>query len=313
MTIKGGSGKTDPTTGLSGDDLARLKALMGPQTASGGAGRVYMGMAPAKPPKAPVGPPAGGWIQGPPPPMAAPAPEGGWLQGPGPGRAGPKPRWLSEDDADAEYFTWTQKQRDDFRAKGLLSGLLTQGAGDLEAYSLWQNLVKQASGYGAKGRQVSPLDILSSYVKNNSKGGWIKDGDFEVNPLTGERRYIGPKFKTTTQTAADLTDPATARAIATSVFQDLLGRDPGQGEIAGYAEALAASEQEHPSTTTTTTQYDEKTGEAVGSSSVTAGGMTDQGRQLIAEDKIKQGKEYGAVQAATTYMQALQQAVGGGS
>jgi hypothetical protein len=41
--------------------------------------------------------------------------------------------------------------------------------------------------------------------------------------------------------------------------------------------------------------------------------MTDQGRQLLAEDKIKQDPEYGAVQAATTYMDALESAVGSGS
>lgn len=314
MTVESGKKPSSGTVaGLSAEEQKQLQQLLQqPQGGSGGTGRVYMGMTPAKKGRVPTAAPLGGWIQGPPAP-AAPS-EGGWIQGPGPRAVGgspAKPRWLSEDDADAQYFTWSQKQRDDFRAKGLLSGMLTHGAGDLEAYSLWQNLVKQASGYGAQGRQVSPLDILSSYVKDNSKGGWVKDGDFEVNPVTGERRYVGPKFKTTTQTNADLTDPATARAIATAVFQDLLGRDPGQGEISAYANALAASEEANPSTQTTTTQYDATTGEAVGSSSVTTGGMTDQGRQLLAGDKVKKNPEYGAVQAATTYMNALEQAVGG--
>lgn len=220
--------------------------------------------------------------------------------------------WTSEDSADGAYFNWTQKARDDFRAKGLLSGLLTQGAGDLEAYSLWQSLVKQSSLYGAQNQAVSPLDILSGYVKGNSKGGWVKDGDFEVNPTTGERRYVGPKFKTTTQTNVNLTDPATARAIATKVFQDLLGRDPGQGEIGAYAQALSQSEAANPSQTTTTTQYDATTGQATDQSSVTTGGMTADGQQLLAEDAIKKKAEYGATQAATTYMNALQAAVGGG-
>jgi hypothetical protein len=220
--------------------------------------------------------------------------------------------WATEDDAAGAYFNWTQKARDDFRAKGLLSGLLTQGAGDLEAYSLWQSLVKQSGLYGAQGQAVSPLDILSGYVKGNSNGGWIKQGDFEINPATGEKRYVGPKFKTTTQTNVNLTDPATARAIAMKVFQDLLGRDPGQGEISAYANALSQSEVNNPSSTTTTTQFDSATGEAASSSSVTSGGMTADGQQLLAEDEIKKKKEYGATQAATTYMNALQNAVGGG-
>jgi len=291
VTIKSGSPTPTTTTtaipGLTGDESSTVQNfLAAAQAAQGGTGRVWM----------PV------LTSGAPPASAPPSAQqfrGG--------------SWSSEDQADGLYFSWNQKQRDDFRAKGLLSGLLTTGAGDLEAYSLWQSLVKQSSLYGAQGQPVSPLDILSGYVKANSKGGWIKssDGQWETNPVTGERRYIGPKFKTTTQQSVNLTDPATARAIATKVFQDLLGRDPGQGEIAAYASALSQSEASNPSATTTTTEYDPTTGEPVGSSSVTAGGVTADGQQLLAEDQIKKGKEYGAVQAATTYMNALQNAVGG--
>lgn len=223
------------------------------------------------------------------------------------------PSWWSLDGATSQYFNWSQKAREDFRAKGLLSGLLTQGAGDLEAFGLWQGLVKQASLYGAQGQQVSPLDILSGYVKGNSSGGWIKQaGNMEFNPATGQTRYAGPAFKTTTQTNLDVTDPATARAIATKVFQDLLGRDPGQGEIGAYANALSQSEANNPSSTTTTTQYDMTTGEAASSSSVTQGGMTDDARALLAADRAKANPQYGAYQAATTYQNALDQAVFGG-
>lgn len=221
------------------------------------------------------------------------------------------PSWMATDDALGTYFTWSQKQRDDFRAKGLLSGLLTQGAGDLEGYQLWQNLVNQAALYGAKNQQVGPMDILSGYVKANSSGGWIKQGNFEINPVTGEKRYIGPQYKTTTQNSVNLTDPATARAVATQVFQQLLGRDPNSGEIQAYAQALAQSESQNPSSTTTTTQYDMTTGDPIGSNSVTTGGMTDNGRALLAEDEAKRNPEYGATQAATTYMSALESAIGG--
>lgn len=295
MTIKAGSGASpsptapSPSTtagaGLTPEERDALTQFMGVNGASAGTGRV--------------------WMPGPPPDaLRAKAPKGAQQYG---------GAYVTEDQADAQYFNWTQKQRDDFRAKGLLSGMLTQGAGDLEAYSLWQNLVKQSSLYGAQDKPVSPLDILSGYVQSNAPGGWIKssDGQWETNPVTGEKRYIGPKFKTTTQSNVNLTDPATARAIATKIFQDLLGRDPNQGEIAAYANALSQSEANNPSVTTTTTQYDPTTGEPIGSNSVTAGGMTADGQQLLAEDQLKKGKEYGAVQAATTYENALLAAVGG--
>lgn len=222
----------------------------------------------------------------------------------------PKPSWMTTDAATGQYFNWSQKARDDFRAKGLLSGLLTAGAGDLEAYSLWSSLVTQAALYGAKNKQVSPLDILGSYVKGNSNGGWVKSGDFETNPVTGEKRYVGPQFKTTTQNQVDLTDPATARAIAVKQFQSLLGRDPGQGEIAAFANALSQSEQNNPSSATTTTQYDMTTGTATNTNTVTSGGMTADAQAQLAADEVKNKKEYGATQAATTYMSALKNAVG---
>lgn len=220
-------------------------------------------------------------------------------------------KWLTTDDATNEYFNWTQKKRDDFRAKGLLSGQLTQGAGDLEAFQLWSGLVKQAALYGAQDQQVGPMDILTGYVKSNSSAGWIKSGDFETNPLTGEKRYIGPASKTTTQTQVDLTDPATARAIAVKQFQDLMGRDPGQGEIEAYANALSQSEIQNPGMATTTTQYDSQ-GNAADSSTVTSGGMTADAQAQLAADQVKSKKEYGATQAATTYMNALTSAVGNG-
>jgi len=222
--------------------------------------------------------------------------------------------WMSTDDADAQYFTWSQKFREDFRAKGLISGLLKKGDGDMEAASLWHNLVLQAANYGAQDRKISPLDILTGYVKSNGGGSdWVKQGDFEVNSITGEKRYIGPQFKTTTQSNIDLTDPATARAVATKVFQDLLGRDPNQGEIGSYAQALGQSEAQNPQQATTTTQYDMTTGDPTGSSTITSGGTTADGQAQLAEDKIKKTKEYGVTQAATTYMNALQSAVGGGA
>lgn len=219
--------------------------------------------------------------------------------------------WWSVTDAESAYYNWTDKQRADFRAKALVGGLLKLGDGDIEAGTLWKNLVDQASLYGAQGKPVAPTDLLAGYVKANSAGGqWVKQGNFEINSLTGEKRYIGPQFKTTTATATNLTDPATARAVATSMFQQLLGRDPGADEIQAYATALAQSEIQNPGQTTTTTQFDMLTGDPTNTSSVSTGGMTDQGRAQLAMDAIKKKKEFGATQAATTYTNALESAVG---
>lgn len=220
--------------------------------------------------------------------------------------------WMSTEEAEGAYYNWNAKQRADFRAKALVGGLLQFGDGDIEAGKLWHSLVLQGANYGAQGQAVSPMDLLAGYVSANSNGQrWVKQGDFEVNPVTGERRYIGPQFKTTTATRVDLTDPASARAVATQIFQQLLGRDPGSGEISAYANALTASEVQNPSQQTTTTQYDMTTGEATDTSTVSSGGVTADGQAMLAADQVKGKKEYGVTQAATTYMNALEGAVYG--
>lgn len=225
---------------------------------------------------------------------------------------GPRGGFIDGDQAAGAYYNWTQKQRDDFRAKAMVGGLLKFGDGDLEAGSLWQKLVTQASNYGAQNQQISPLDILSGYVKANSNGSqWIKQGNFEVNAVTGERRYVGPQFKTTTATNVNMTDPATVKAITNQIFQQLLGRDPGADEIQAYANALSQAEIADPSRTTTTTQYDMTTGDPTNTSSVSVGGLDAAGQQQLAMDQIKKKPEYATTQAVTTYQNALEAAVYG--
>jgi hypothetical protein len=220
--------------------------------------------------------------------------------------------WVSQAEAEAAYFTWDQKKRDDFRAKALVGGLLKYGDGDMEASALWKNLADQASNYGANGQPVSPMDLMASYVKANTNGSqWVRQGDFEVNQLTGEKKYVGPQFKTTTASRIDMTDPTTARAISNQLFQQLLGRDPNQGEIAAYAQALSQSEIQNPSQQTTTTQYDMTTGDPTNTSTVSTGGMTADAQAQLAADQIKKKPEYGQVQAVTTYQNAFDSAVYG--
>lgn len=223
-----------------------------------------------------------------------------------------KPNWMTVDDATAEFYNWNNKKQDDFLAKLKVAGLVDDTAGAIEAGKIWGALVSESANYGAQNKQVSPFDLLSRYVKS-SGGAWKKDstGRFEVNSVTGEKRYIGPQFSTTTATRTDFTDPATARAIATSMFQDLMGRNPGKGEISAFATALSGSEADNPTTDVTTTQYDMTSGEAIGSNTTSSGGMSADAKAMLASDQVKGKKEYGAVQAATTYQNALDDLVYG--
>ena len=224
--------------------------------------------------------------------------------------------WMNADEAALQYNSWSRKKRQDFVAQAKIGGLLSPEGGEVEGAQLWRMLVEEASYYGInQDKKVSPWDILSSYVEQSGASGeWVKDPsdpNFEVNRLTGERRYVGPQFETTTQTNFDYSDPATARAIATSIWQQMMGRDPGAGELEKFAAALHSAESSSPVIASTTTEYDPVTGEAVNSTTETTGGMTDTGRAYLAENRVKGTQEYADVQAGTTYANALEEMVWG--
>ena len=228
--------------------------------------------------------------------------------------------WLSEDEAISRFYGWKKKDQDDFLAKGIVSGLLKLGDGAMEASKLWGKLVKEASGYGKAGQKVSPFDILASYVSaagGVAKNSWQQMGAFEVNVQTGKRRYVGAGTylgdgrAQQVDTRTDLTDPDTARAIATKLFQDMMGRDPGAGELSAFASALHTAESNAPVVNTTTTTYDMDTGQPISSGTETSGGMTSEGRALIGENQIKSKKEYGVNQAVTTYQNAFENLIYG--
>jgi hypothetical protein len=226
--------------------------------------------------------------------------------------------WLNQQQAEQEYYHWNPKQQADFVAKGILSGLLKLGDGPMEGAALWKKLVKEAANYGAAGQKVSPIDLMASYVQaSGGANAWRQAGVWEINTQTGERRYVGPGVylgsgrAQQTDTRVDLTDPDTARAISTKLFQELMGRDPGEGELSAFASALHTAEQNNPVVSTTTTQYDMETGQPVGSESTQSGGLTSEARAYIQEQQIKKNKEYGVTQAVTTYQGAFENLVFG--
>lgn len=248
------------------------------------------------------------------------------------------PNIATADDAYSMWFQMSGKQRSDIIAKGIIGGQLQSDAGLMEGEQLWKNLVASAARFGAAGQQVGPMDILNSYVsaagygmtdkqrRDAGKGSFpsgaifdakgkftnkYRDGDFIVDQISGQRTYVGPKFKTQTQQQTDLTDPNTAHALVTSIFQQMLGRDPGSGELTQFASALADAERNNPVSVTQTDEYN-SAGDVVNSTSQRTGGLDAQGKQYLLEQQAKANPEYGATQAATTYMGALEKAIWGG-
>lgn len=225
---------------------------------------------------------------------------------------------VSEDDALQEYYSWNAKKQSDFVSQLVLAGKVPLGSGMAEGAAQWEKLVKLSAKYTKAGNKISPFDILATYVKASGGGNsWTNAGVWQINTQTGERRYTGPGTylgdgkAQQVDTRVDLTDPDTARAVSTKLFQDLMGRDPGEGELAAFASALHSAEESNPVVSSTTTQYDMDTGQAISSDSTQSGGVTAEGQAYIGQQQIKKSKEYGAYQAATTYQNAFDAAVFG--
>lgn len=248
-------------------------------------------------------------------------------EGTGPGGVPGKVKqanYVSKQEAYGVVDQFSGKQLRDFVATGQAAGLLQDDAGYMEAQALWKKLVDASARLTGAGRKIAPTDVLAGYLGKGPLAGtgaaaaakaalwqeqWRSGRKFLVNTQTGEVKYQGPRFETTYQQSIDMTDPGTAKALATSVFQQLLHRDPGKGELDGFAGALRTAEQQSPSVTQTTTEYDPTTGEPVGTTSSSSGGMSADAKAYMAQQRIKKSKEYGAVQAATTYSNALENAV----
>jgi len=99
-------------------------------------------------------------------------------------------------------------------------------------------------------------------------------------------------------------------AVAQQAAKSLLGRDPTQAEITKLLGSLNQYERNNPRVTTT--ESIQQPGGGGSQTSTTTGGVSADARAMIAQDQAKQGPEYGAYQAATTYYQAMMQVLGRG-
>jgi hypothetical protein len=103
-------------------------------------------------------------------------------------------------------------------------------------------------------------------------------------------------------------DDLDARAAAEDAWSQLMGKAPKGKEVEAVHAMLNAYAQAHPTINRVTTRDD---GEGNLDRTVrTSGGMSAAGASQLVEDEVKSRPGYGEYQAATTYFNALQQALG---
>ncbi len=208
---------------------------------------------------------------------------------------------ISRSEAVQRFYGWSDEERAKWAQHLVNLGLIDEDeALDYQTIrDLWVEVVDETALLTAAGKKLNPWQV-ASLLAGGEEGAARRRAAREADkPFTGTR--------TSTARQVDLTDPKTAKSLINGVLADALGRAANPEELQSFLSVLNAAERANPATQTTNTTYQD--GVAVSSSSTTAGGLTNAGRQELLLEKAQALPEYGAVQAATTYYNALLQAV----
>lgn len=155
----------------------------------------------------------------------------------------------------------------------------------------WYQAVDASANLTASGKKVKPWDAMrlisgtSAGAKSASKAG----------------------TSTSTTRSVNLTDPMTAKALVNDVLSKQLGRAATDEEINAFTDVLHSAQNANPSVSTETRTYDEAGNYS--SQVNTSGGLDAAGQQQVVSDQAMKLPDYGAYQAATTYMGALTRAI----
>jgi hypothetical protein len=193
----------------------------------------------------------------------------------------------SVEEGTLEFYKWSEVELQAWGQRLYKAGMISN-PGDYQAMArAWADAVKLSANYWAAGRPITPWEVID-----------IQEGLAHAGQRT-------PKTSRNMSKSLNIPSAEEADGITRQMFQDLLGRDPTDGEAARYRSILIGKAKQNP-TVTTTIQNTDGTGNT-SSSSTTTGGFSSAMAQEAVRGQATEDPEYGAYLAATTYMGALQQ------
>jgi hypothetical protein len=189
-----------------------------------------------------------------------------------------------------QFYTWSDDERAAWGRRLYSAGYLKNPDDFDDQLKGWAYAVENASNYytGA-GKQMTPWAFI--------------DMKIATSKVEEHKPYQGPR----TQTSVNLPSKTDANAAIQAMFKNELGREATDGELDRYRSIMLAQYKKNPTITTTTPTKFGENGEVIDSTSTTKGGFNPQG---WLEDQAQADPEYGAYQAASTYYNALQSALG---
>jgi len=210
---------------------------------------------------------------------------------------------VSLDEAVAEIYNWQDDERAQWGKRLYGAGLLDDPNDWNGMQEAWEYAVKQTAGFNAGGK---PKMTPWSFIDLLEQRGAGKDAlDARRRQAANEARALMPSRSTSTSYNALPTKEDAHVAIKT-LFQEQLGRDPEDGELDRYTSMMLSKMKANPGKTVSTSISDPRTNTTTSTSRTTAG-FNPSG---MLEKEAKGDPEWGAYQAATTYFNALQGAIG---
>lgn len=199
-----------------------------------------------------------------------------------------------------QWYAFSPQERLSLQRTMARFGLIANEDDYFNAQRVWNAAVEEAANYYSVNQQkVSPYDAIGMFAGLDS--GWRN--------RTGGNGLIQPsKARTEKETSSvvKMLAPTEAKSLITDVFKSELGRAPTASELSRYTSSLAGAAKKNPVTRNITTRYNAE-GRVVDTDVVESGGVDF---RQVGVDAAQADPEYGAYQAATTYMNALLSAIG---
>lgn len=202
---------------------------------------------------------------------------------------------LDQTSAENDFYTWSQPEQAMFTAKLYRAGIISDPSDFQSAVAYWKQAVDYAGNQYTNGqKKVTPWDVVQQSL------GLAKAAGAGNGPKT--------TTQTNTSTATEVLTNGDANAMISSMYQNELGRDPTDGELSRYRSMLINKSKANPQVTKTTTtdHTDGKGNTSSSNSSTSSGGWSSTGLQNDLQGDVHADPEYGAYQAATQYMQAIE-------
>lgn len=194
-----------------------------------------------------------------------------------------KPKYITADEAVADFYNWSDSQRKAFGERMHSIGLLEDPSNFMGALDLWKQAVSGSVISTMTGKDRSPWQVLDLW------DGLTHDADRKKPPPPPQVNYNIPSAQE-------------AEAAIKQIFRDKVGRDPNDSELSKYRGMLIRKAKESPSISTT--KYDTN-GYPTGTT--TTGGFDATG---FIGDTVENNDDYGVYQASTVYYNAFKSALG---